>query len=259
MQHRTAEGHVDRLPALARELVALKVNVIVTGTDAGTHAAKQATNTIPIVAVLPEHDPVASGLIDSFGHPGGNVTGLTVRNTQLTGKRLEILKEIVPGLSRVAVLSDSSVHPEVEELRSVAHSLEIQLQVIEMPEPLDFDAAYAAAKRQKAGAVMLLSSPAVYVRRAQLGTLALQYRLAADAPFHDFARAGGLMSYSTDPSDGFYRAAYFIDRLLKGAKAADLPFEQTANVKLIVNSKTAKVLGLTIPQAVLLRTDEVVR
>lgn len=160
---------------------------------------------------------------------------------------------------RVAILSDSSVRPEVEELGFIARSLGIHLQIVEMKEPLDFDAAYAAAKRQKAGAVMLLSSPEVYVRRAQLGALALQYRLAADAPFHDFARAGGLMSYSTDPSDGFYRAAYFIDRLLKGAKPADLPFEQTANVKLIVNSKTARALGLTIPQAVLVRTDEVVR
>jgi putative ABC transport system substrate-binding protein len=240
IEHRSAEGHLDQLPALAKELVALKPNVIVTGTDAATRAAKQATATIPIVAVLPEHDPVSSGLIASFNQPGGNVTGLTVRNTQLVGKRLQVLKEIVPELARVAILSDSSVHPEVEELKSVAHQLHIQLQIVEMKEPFDFGSAYAAAKRQKAGAVMLLSSPQVYTRRTHLGALALQYQVASDAPFHDFAKAGGLMSYSTDPAEGFYRAAYFIDGLLRGAKPAELPFEQTANVRLIVTRKPPK-------------------
>jgi putative ABC transport system substrate-binding protein len=259
IEHRTAEGHLDRLPGLAEELVRLRVAVIVTGTDAATRAAKQATNTIPIVAILPEHDPVASGLIDSFNQPGGNITGLTVLNSQLAGKRLQLLKEMLPGLSRVAVLWDFSVRAEVEELNTAAHPLHIQLQLVEMKPPYDFDVAFATARRQKAGAVMLLSSPEVYIRRARLGAMALEHKLPADAPFHDLARAGGLMSYSTDPSEGFYRSAYFIDRLLKGANPAALPFEQTANVRFIVNLKTSRALGLTIPQTVLLRADEVIR
>lgn len=259
IEHRSAEGHLDRLPDLAKELVALKARVIVTGTDAATRAAKQVTDTVPIVAVLPEHDPVASRLIDSFNRPGGNITGITVRNTQLAAKRLELLKEIVPELRRVAVLSDSSVHPEVEELKTVARTVGVRLHVVEMKEPFDYGNAFATAKRQKAGAVMLLSSPQVYTRRAQLAALALQYQMPTDAPFHEIARAGGLMCYSTDPSEGFYRVAYFIDRVLKGAKPADLPFEQSTKVKLIINEKTAKTLGLTVPEAVLVRADEVIR
>ena len=128
-----------------------------------------------------------------------------------------------------------------------------------MKEPFDYGNAFATAKRQKAGAVMLLSSPQVYTRRAQLAALALQYQMPTDAPFHEIARAGGLMCYSTDPSEGFYRVAYFIDRVLKGAKPADLPFEQSTKVKLIINEKTAKTLGLTVPEAVLVRADEVIR
>jgi len=250
---------LDRLASLAEELVRLKVDVIVTGTDAATRAAQQATSTIPIVVVLPGDDPMAAGFIESFNHPGGNITGLTVRNNQLVAKRLQLLKEILPGLSRIATLfSNPSDRAEVEKIKPVAHALGIELQVVEVNAPYDFDGAFSIVKRQKAGAVMLLS-PQVYVRRFQLGALALKRGLPAESPFHDLTRAGGLMSYSTDFRDGFYRSAYYVDRLLKGAKPSDLPFEQTANIKFVVNLKTADALGITIPQSILLRADEVIR
>ena len=256
---RNAAGHADQLPQLAQELVNLRVDVIVTGTEAAARAAQQATHSTPIVAILPEHDPVASGLIESFNRPGGNLTGITVRNSQLAGKRVELLKEMVPGLSRVAVVWDVWVRPEVEELQRAAPSLGIELQLVEVKDPYNFDAAFASAKKHKAGAIMLLSSPAVYMSRAQLGLLALQQRLPCDAVFHEITRAGGLMSYSTGVMEGFGRSAYYIDRILKGTKPTDLPFEQTAHVKLIVNLQTAKALGIRVPDSILLRTDEVVR
>jgi putative ABC transport system substrate-binding protein len=257
-EHRSAEGHLDRLASMAEELVRLKVDVIVTGTDPATHAAQQATSTIPIVVVLPD-DPVAAGFIESFNHPGGNITGLTVRNNQLAAKRLQLLKEILPGLSRIiALFSDPLARAEVEQMKPVARSLGIELQLVEVNAPYDFDGAFSTAKRQKAGAVMLLG-PQVYVRRFQLGALALKRGLLAESPFHDLTRAGGLMSYSTDFRDGFYRSAYYVDRLLKGAKPSDLPFEQTANIKFVVNLKTADALGISIPQSILLRADEVIR
>jgi putative ABC transport system substrate-binding protein len=251
--------HSDRLAGLAEELVRLKVDVIVTGTDVAIRAAKLATSAIPIVVVLPEDDPVAAGFIDSFNHPGGNITGFTVRNSQLAGKRLELLKEILPGLSRVAVISDPLVRAEVEQIKAAAPALGIEIRLVEVNAPYDFDRAFSAAKRQKAGTVMLLSTPQAYVRRFQLGALALSRRLPAESPFHELTRAGGLMSYSTDFRDGFYRSAYYVDRLLKGAKASDLPFEQTANVKFVINLKTADALGIALPQSILLRADEVIR
>jgi putative ABC transport system substrate-binding protein len=256
-EHRGAQGHPDRLPQLAQELVQLKVDVIVTGTEIGARAAKQATSTIPIVAIIPD-DPVVSGLIESFNHPGGNVTGQGGFNTQMTSKRLQLLKDILPRLSRVTVLWDSSVSQELRELPAAAERLGIQLQLVEMKLPYDFDSAFADAKRQKSGAVMLLSSPQVYVRRTQLGSLALKHGLAVDAPFEDVTAAGGLMTYSGDFRRGFSRAAYFIDRLLKGAKPSELPFEQFQYVRFTINLKTARALGVTIPQAILLRADEVI-
>jgi len=258
-EHRSAEGHPERLAGLAEELVRLKVDVIVTGTDAATRAAKQATTTIPIVVVLPEDDPVAAGFIQSFNHPGGNITGLTVRNSQLVGKRLELLKEILPGLLRVAVFSDPLVRGEVEQIKPAARALGVEIQLLEMNAPYDFDSAFSKAQRQKAGAVMLLSSPQVYARRLQLGAVALKHRLPVESPFHELTRAGGLMSYSTGVSDGFFRSAYYVDQLLKGTKASDLPFEQTANIKFIVNLKTADLLGIKVPQSILLRADEAIQ
>lgn len=259
IETRSADGHADQLSRAAEDLVRLKVSVIVSGTEISARAAKQATSTIPIVAILPDHDPVASGLIESFNRPGGNITGLTVRNTQLASKRLELLKEILPGLSRVAVLWDSFVRNEVRELEIAAHSLGIQLQLVEVKAPYDFEAAFRIAKQHKTGAVMMLSSPQVYIRRARLGSLAREHNLPTDAPFRDLTEAGGLTTYSTDVMDGFHRAAYFIDRILKGAKPSDLPFEQSETIKFVINLKTAKDLGINIPQSILLRADEVIR
>src|SRR5262249_622992 len=150
-EHRSAEGHLERLAGLAEELVRLKVDVIVTGTDAATRAAKEATSTIPIVVVLPEDDPVAAGFIESFNHPGGNITGLVIRNSLLAGKRLALLKEMLPGLSRVAVLWDPLVHAEVAHLKPAARALGVELQLVEVNAPYDFDNAFSIAKRQKAG------------------------------------------------------------------------------------------------------------
>lgn len=167
-EHRSADGNVDRLTSLAEDLARLKVDVIVNGTEVATRAAEHATSTIPIVVVLPEHDPVAEGLIEGFNHPGGNITGLTVRNSQLVAKRLQLLKEIMPGLAHVAIFSESSVHTEVEAIRLAARPVGVEIQVVEMTAPYDFDGAFATAKRLRAGAVMLLSSPQVYIRRFQL-------------------------------------------------------------------------------------------
>ncbi len=259
IEYRSAQGQMDQLPRLAEELVRLKVDVIVTGTELSNRAAKQATSTIPIVAIFPDYDPVASGLIESFNHPGGNITGIFVHGSQLAGKRLELLKEMLPGLSRVAVLWDPFVRGEVKELEIAAHALGIQLQLEEVKSPYDFDGALGAAKRQKVGAAMLLGSPQVYIRRTQFGVLALKHKLPVIASFRDITEAGGLMSYSTDVFYAFHRAAYFIDRLLKGAKPGDLPVEQSETIKLVVNLKTAKVLGITVPESILLRADEVIQ
>ncbi len=259
IEHRSAEGRLDQLPRLAEELVRLKVDVIVTGTVLSTRAAKLATSTIPIVAIFPDHDPVASGLIESFNHPGGNITGLTVRGSQLAGKRLELLKEMLPDLSRVTVLWDPFVQADIKELEIAARSLDIELRLVEVNAPYDFDAAFSVAKRKKAGAVVLLGSPQVYIRRVQLGALALKHKLPVFCSFRDTTEAGGLVSYGTDVFYAFHRAAYFIDRLLKGAKPSDLPFEQSDTIKLVVNLKTAKGLGITIPESILLQADEVFR
>ena len=259
IEHRTAEGQLERLPRLAEELVRLKVDVIVTGNDEATRAAKQATSTIPIVALLYNHDPVASGFIESFNRPGGNITGLTVRDSELAGKRLQLLKETLPGLSRVAVFWDAPARGELEVLKPAARSLGIHLQLLELKPPFDIDGMFKSARAQRAGAVMVLHAPQFYVNRTRLGALALENRLPTSAAFRDITEAGGLMSYSTDVRDEYYRGAYYIDRLLKGAKPSDLPFEVTASIKLVVNLKTAKALSLIIPQSILLQANEVIR
>ena len=257
--HRSAEGQLDRMPGLAEELVQLKVDVIVTGAYGSTRAAQQATNTIPIVANFYDQDPLVSGFIDSFNRPGGNITGVYTRNELLAGKRLELLKEMLPGLSRVAVLWDSQGHADLEALKPAARSLGIQLQLMELKAPYDFNATFGIVKRQKAGAVIVLPSPELYVNSARIGALALANGLPLTGESRNLTEAGGLMSYSTDLRDVFHRLAYFVDRLLKGARVSDLPVEQSERIRLVVNLKTAKTFGLTIPESILLRTDEVIR
>ena len=259
LEHRRADGHLERLALLADELVKLKADVILTASPEATRVAMQTTSEIPIVTVAHNHDPVALGLIQSFNRPGGNVTGLTVRNTQLAGKRLELLKEAIPSLTRVAVFWDSFGSAELEALKPAAASLGIQLHLIDLSSRYDLRRAFREAKRQKAGAITVLGSAPLYIRSTQLGAMALDNRMAIVGSYRDLIDAGGFMSYSTDIKDGFYRSAYFVDRLLKGAKASDLPFEQTANVKLVVNTRTAEVLGIKVPQSFLLRADELVQ
>ena len=259
IEHRTAEGHLDRLPRLANELVRLKVDAIVTGNDESTRAAKQATSSIPIVALLYNHDPVASGFIESFNRPGGNITGVTVRDSQLAGKRLEVLKETLPGLSRLAVFWDSPGQAEFEVLQQAARSLGVQLDVIKFRPSGDMAGMFRTAKERRADAVMVLHAPQFYVNRRRIGALSINYLLPTCSSFREIIEAGGLMSYSTDVRDQYHRGAYFIDRIFRGAKPAELPFEEASNPKLVVNLRTADVLKVAIPQAILLRADDILK
>jgi putative ABC transport system substrate-binding protein len=258
-EFRGAQGQDDRLPRLARELVQLKVDVIFAGTAVSIRAAKQATSTIPIVALMHDQDPVTSGLIESFNRPGGNITGIYQRQQELAGKRLELLKEALPNLSTVAVFWDACCAGELAELKRAARSLGIKLELIQLRAPYDFERAFTIAKQKKAGAVIVMFSAGFYVQRARIGTLALENGLPAMGQLRDLTEAGGLMSYGHETRDSFFRFAYFIDRLLKGAKPGDIPVEQVATFKLVVNLRTARALGLTVPQSVLLRADEVIR
>lgn len=222
-------------------------------------AARNATTSIPIVMVAYTFDPLASGLIDSVGRPGGNLTGISSRAPELAGKRLELLKEAIPGLTRVAVLWDALARDQVEELNSAARSLGIQLELLELHAPYDFKTSFKIAKKKRAGAVIVLTSTAFYSQRVAIAQQALENRLPVTSYAHELTRAGGLVSYGPDLLDSFYRVAYFIDRLLKGAKPSELPVEQASNFKLVVNLKAAKALGVTIPESILLRADEVIR
>jgi putative ABC transport system substrate-binding protein len=246
---RFAEGQLDRLPQLAQDLVQLKVDVILAPNHAAVRAAKQATTTIPIVMVLYDYDPVASGLIQSLSRPGGNVTGIFSLQPELGGKRLELLKETLPGLSRVAVFHDANSRGSIEGLEAAARALALQIQPIELQSADELSAAFNSAKG-KAGAAMILYSPMIYAERARIGALALKTGLPTMTQERDFVEAGALMSYAPDREAVLSRAAYFIDRLLKGANASSLPVEQASKFKLSINLKTAKGLKLKIPQPV---------
>ena len=257
-EFRSALLHAERAPHLAEELVHARVDVIVAGADTAIRAAKQATSTIPIVMVVFD-DPKASGLIDSLNRPSQNITGIFTRQPELTGKRFELLKELVPGLSRVAVYWDASSKGELEEVKPAADALGIQVVFQELQPPYDFRAAFKTSKKHRVGAVIALYSSTIYINRAQIAEAALQSRLPLTGYAHELTRAGGLFSYGPDLQDTYYRAAYFVDRLLKGAKPSDLPVEQPNKLALVVNERTAKALGVTIPESILLRADEVIR
>jgi putative ABC transport system substrate-binding protein len=259
IEYRYAQGQADRLAPLARELADLKVDVIVTGAEPIVRVIQQATGTIPIVIVLNDHDPVASGLITSLRRPGGNITGVVGLQSELVGKRLELLKETLPKVSRVAVFWDAYSQRQLDAMPQAARSLGLEFESIELRAPYDFQAAFKAAKATKAGAVMVLFSPVFYMQRARIAALALQAGLPTMNQEESWVAAGGLISYGPTVADTFERAAYFVDRLLKGAKPNDLPVEQATSFKLTINARTAKALGLTIPQSILLRADEVIR
>jgi len=259
LEVRSALGQADRVPALAEELVRLRADVIVLVNEVALRAVRHATTIIPIVMVGYTDDPVDVGWIESYRRPGGNVTGIFNVNSALVAKRLEILKETLPNVSRVAVLWDNFGQRQLEELRRAAELLRVQLEAIRIQGPEDLAAAFKGARRKKAGAVYLTWSPVFYVHRVRLAALALDSGLATIADLDVEAQAGCLLSYGSGAYESFVRAAYFVDRLLKGAKASELPVEQISTLKLVVNLKTANALGITIPESILLRADEVIK
>jgi len=261
IERRFSEGRYERLPALAAELVRLKVDVIVAGGAPAPEAAQRATSTIPIV-MLNHGDPVGSGLVASLARPGRNVTGLSFIAPDLVGKQLQLLKEVVPGISRVAVLSDPTVPAQALMLREAevaARSLKVQLQMLEARAPSDFASAFSAMTKDRAGALIVLGAVMFFIQRTRIVELAAQSRLPAMYWAKEFAEAGGLMAYGSNIREMYRRAATYVDRILKGAKPADLPVEQPTKFELVINLKTAKALGLTIPQSVLGRADEVIQ
>jgi putative ABC transport system substrate-binding protein len=234
--------------------------VLVTGTTPAPEAARHATSTIPIVT-LSHPDPVGSGLVASLARPGGNVTGLSSIILELRGKQLQLLTEIVPGLSRVAVLSNPSIPAhafDLRDLRAAAQSLKVRLQVVEARVPGEFAGAFAAVAKERVGALIVLAGSLFFSHRARLVELAAQHRLVAMYTFREFAVAGGLMAYGADLRHNWRRGAWYVDRILKGARPADLPVEQSTKLELVINARTAKTLGLAIPPAVLARADQII-
>jgi ABC-type uncharacterized transport system substrate-binding protein len=261
IEWRFAEEKPDRLPALAAELVRLKVDIIVTAGPSATRSAKEATVTIPIVMAF-DDDPVGSGFVARLARPGGNITGLSAFSPEISGKQLELLKEIVPRLSRVAVLG-SSTHPGTtqsqKEMELTAQAFKVQLQYRNVLDPKDIETAFGPARKGRVDAVVVLSSPILLSQRAQLAELAVKSRLPVIHANTEYVEAGGLMVYGTNFPDLFRRAATYVDKILKGAKPADLPVEQPTKFELVINLKAAKQIGLTIPPNVLARADRIIR
>jgi ABC-type uncharacterized transport system substrate-binding protein len=261
IEWRYAEGKFDRLPALAAELVRLKVDVIATAGPMDTRAANEATSTIPIVMTW-DQDPVGSGFVASLARPGGNVTGLSIVAPEISGKQLELLKEIVPRLSRVAFLGNSSEPGNAQALReteTAARSFGVQLQYLDVLTPKDIETAIRAASNGRAHAILVLTSPVTFAHRTQVVDLAAEHRLPAIYHRRQFVEDGGLMSYGVSQNDLDRRAATYVDKILKGAKPADLPVEQPTKFEFVINLKTAKQIGLTIPPNVLVRADRVIK
>ena len=261
IEYRYAEGRAERLPDLAAELLRLNVDVIVAGGTPAPLAAKHATGTIPIV-MTSAGDPVGSGLVASLARPGGNVTGLSTFTRELAAKRLQLLKEVVPGASRVAVLWNAA-NPyavlNMRETEAAARTLGGQVQSLEVRGPDDVENAFPAAIRGRAGALIVVDDPLTYLYRMRIADLAARNRLPAMYGFREYAEAGGLMAFGASLADLGRRAATYVDKILKGARPADLPVEQPTKFELVINMKTAKALGLTIPQSLLLRADEVIQ
>jgi ABC-type uncharacterized transport system substrate-binding protein len=261
-EYRFAEGKTDRLPELAAELVRLKVDLIVTTGRAPALAAKSATTIIPIVmTAFP--DPVGEGLVASLARPGGNVTGFSGLSYELTTKRLEILKDAIPKLARVGILQQAGLEPadvSLKEIRAAALALKVKLEEIETEAGAKgLESAFRTAKQKQVGAIMPSGGRVFLAERKRIVELAVKYRLPAIYPQKGYVDEGGLMSYGTDSTDLYRRAATYVDKILKGAKPADLPVEQPIKFELIINLKAAKQIGLTIPPNVLVRADKVIR
>ena len=263
-EYRWAEGHEDRFPILAGELLRMNVDIIVATTSRGARAAQQLTRTIPIVTTaIP--DPVVYGLVNSLQHPGRNVTGLSFVSSQLGGKRLELLKEIIPGFSRVAVLSNviefdnPAQETSIKEVAAIARSLSVQLQILNVKKPEEIENAFSSMIRGKIGDLMVMSASMFWLNRARIVELAVKSRVPAIYPDSRFTDSGGLMSYGPNNAEMYHRAAYFVDRILKGSKPEDLPVEQPTKFEFVMNLKAAEEIGLRIPPEVLMWADRVIK
>jgi putative tryptophan/tyrosine transport system substrate-binding protein len=258
---RTAGGDYARLPELAAELVQLKVDVIIAASTVAAQALKHATSTIPIVMAIVA-DPVDAGLVTNLAHPGGNITGLSMMTTDLTAKRLQLLKEAVPRLTRVAVLwnPDQLWHAKaIEVLKAAAPALAIELSFVSVQMPEQFGPAFSTVSQARAQALYFIDDTFFFAHRTTLNKMAAKARLPTIYGPRPFVEAGGMMSYGTNIRDMYRRAVGYVDKILKGAKPGDLPIEQPTKFELVVNLKTAKALGITIPQSILLQADEVIR
>jgi len=261
IEYRWAEGKIERLPDLATELVRLQLEVIVTAGPSSTRPVKEATSTIPIVMAF-DNDPVGSGFVTSLARPGGNITGLSTLAPEISGKQLALLKEIVPRLSRVAVLGNSTNPGNAQSLKETelaAGALKVQLQYLDVQDHKDIETTFQAAIKGRAEAVLVLQNPVLTSHRKQLVDLTVKGRFPAIYDRGEFVEEGGLMTYAVSSTDLFRRAATYVDKILKGAKPADLPVEQPTKFEFIVNLKAAKQIGLTIPPNVLARADRVIR
>ena len=260
VEYRSIEGNRDRIPSLVAELVQLQVDILVSPNAPTILAAKQATRTIAIVMVV-NTDPVASGLVDSLAHPGGNITGITRLTRDLSGKRLEVLKEVFPGISRVGVLEDADASVRAfKDYDAAGRALKIQLQSLEVrgPNP-DLEGAFRAAVKGRVRALIATQTTVLVPYPEKIADLAIKHRLPLMFESSRTVEAGGLLSYSSNEPENFKRAAYYVDRILKGAKPADLPVEQPTKFEFVINLKTAKTLGLTIPPDVLARANKIIR
>ena len=259
IEYRSADGRAERFPDLASELVRLKVDLIVTRGTPAARAAKNATGTIPVVMAT-MGDPRA--IVASFAHPGGNITGVTTFSTELTAKRIELLKELVPNLSRVALLhnmGNPAVPPEWEETKTAARSLGLQAELLDVRSQGDLGRAFELAVRQHVDALVIGADGLTQMHQQTIVDLVARNRLPAVYPAREFVEAGGLIAYAVNYPDLYFRFASFVDKIFKGAKPAELPVEQPTKFELVINRKTAKTLGITIPQSILLRADAVIQ
>lgn len=259
VEYRYAAEAPDRIPGLVTELVQLRVDVIVTSSSAAIRAASQATKTIPIV-IIASQDPVGSGLVASLSHPGGNITGVTRLGQELSGKRLELLKETLPVAPRVGALGVQG-NSLVKEYQSAAHDLKIPLHFLEVPRVPnpDFEGMFRGAVKKRINAVIILGNSLINANQNRIVQLTMQYQLPSMYQASGWVQAGGLISYTADDGENFRRAAVYVDKILKGAKPGDLPIEQPTKFELTINLKTAKLIGLTIPPHVLARADRVIK
>jgi len=260
VEYRFAEGREDALPAIAAELARLRLDIIVAESTVGIQAAKTVTQTVPIIMAT-SADPVGTGFVASLNRPGGNITGLSLQTAELSGKRLQLLTEIVPGLARLAVLSNPlnpSIAPIVEQTKAAAQSLGVEVHVAEVQAPDKFESAFAAITSAHAGALIVLPDPVLYGQHPRVVTFTAASHLPALFPEKEVAEVGGLIAYGPSIPGSFRRAAAYVDKILRGAKPADLPVEQPTAFELVVNLQTARAIGVTIPTSILLRADEVI-